>query len=108
MQPDHTKTSLCRFYLRGHCPSPQAYCDYAHGVSDLNFLPWKLGDRLETDYLAETHFNQNPKAKCEKNYINLYEYQLRLDYTHYHRYSLEQLNEDREKRKIVRKIMHAK
>ena len=37
-------------------------CEFAHGVSDLQYPEYK-GEVIEEDYMADIYFNQQPRVK---------------------------------------------
>lgn len=57
---------------------------------------------IEYDYLKETDFCQNKTKKGPKIYKDLYEFQTEKIFL------LEELNEDRKKRVIIRNVLHRK
>ena len=95
-----TKASLCRYFLRGFCLFEQPDCPFAHGIQDLDYQPFSAGDEVQFDYLEDCPFTQLQACKAPRNYINLYRFQ------DTQKYSLEELNQEREKRAEVRGQLH--
>ena len=66
------------------------------------YKEWDPTEVIEYDYLKETDFCQSKAIKGPKVYKDLYEFQTQKFYT------LDELNEDRQKRLLVRRELHKK
>lgn len=94
------KSEICRFYLRGLCMFSDEDCYFAHNVWDLHYEPYIEGEVIEYDYSKIDKNLKETIIKGPRNYKGLYNFQKQKIFT------LDELNEDSGKRKLVRNAMY--
>ena len=75
-------------------------CYFAHSVWDLHYIPYTEGEHIDYDYSKINKESKETIIKGPRSYKNLYEYQKEKIFT------LDELNEDRNKRLLIRNQMH--